>query len=267
METSFRICLVQATIGEDFVENMDCIQKFSKASLIYKPNIIVLPSFWTTSNLEKIESKAQEENQNEALAFLKSLSIELGVIIVGGSILEKEGDKIFNTCYCLNGKGEIIDKHRQMHYLGDSIFSKGNQFTTIELPFVKIGIGLNEDLRFMEYSQILKSQGAQILIFPSKYSQFSEYNNYNIIMQGRALDNNAYIACCNAVHRDSNNLIEKSSGFSQIIDPYGQFLISSLQQEGIVYAVIDKQMINKIEEAIPTLIQKKSDLYSLAKHS
>lgn len=265
METSFRICLIQANISDNFTENKNSIEKFSKASLIYNPDIIVLPSDWAYSSDLDITSQSLEENENDVLNFLKSLSIDLNTVVIGGSIPEKDGENYYNTCYCLNGNGEIIGKHRQVHFLGNSAFSKGNNFTTIELPFAKIGLGLNDDLRFMEYSQLLKKEGAQILIFPNKYSHYAENNHYNIIMQGRALDNNAYVICCNAYIQDNSKITLKNSGYSQIVDPYGQILISSLHQEGVIYAVIDKQLISKIEESIPTLVQKKHELYNLVK--
>ncbi len=42
--------------------------------------------------------------------------------MIGGSIPEKDGDKMYNTCPIFDPKGNLIAKHRKVH-LFDSIYA------------------------------------------------------------------------------------------------------------------------------------------------
>ena len=42
-------------------------------------------------------------------------AIEHGVYIVGGSMAERENDKIYNTCLCISPNGTLVAKHRKAH--------------------------------------------------------------------------------------------------------------------------------------------------------
>ena len=111
----------------------------------------------------------------------------------------------------------------------------------------------------MEYSQVLKSLKCNLLVFPLSYENFRENDNYKIISQGRALDNNIYLVCASSYVKETN------SGYSHVVNPYGEVIINSASQEGSIMSVIDLAIIDKIQESIPTLKQKRLDLYELVK--
>jgi omega-amidase len=38
-----------------------------------------------------------------------------GMFIVGGSIPERDGEKIYNTCLVVDPRGKVVAKHRKVH--------------------------------------------------------------------------------------------------------------------------------------------------------
>jgi len=260
--STMKVCIIQPYITEDYEMNCENISKYSHSSVkIHSPDLVVLPEFWINSNEEKLFSLAEKEEISKSLAFLKNLSKELNTFLIGGSIPELENSKVYNTCYCFDNKGNIIAKHRQAHFINhNKNFSSGDSFTICKTPFANIGIGLGEDLRFMEYSQILKKKGCNLIVIPTSYHKYEEYDNYKIITQGRSLDNNIYLITSCPYYKDKEN---KLSGYSQIVNPYGEIIINSSNQEGIIMGVIDFSIIDKIQDSIPTLKQKRFDLYEL----
>jgi omega-amidase len=65
------------------------------------------------------------------------------IFLVGGSIPEREGDKLYNTCCVFNTDGTIIAKHRKVHLFDIDIpgkitfkestnLSPGNELTVFE---------------------------------------------------------------------------------------------------------------------------------------
>lgn len=51
----------------------------------------------------------------QAQQALSSLSRELGIWIVGGTIPEREGKKLYNTCYVYDNQGRQAARHRKIH--------------------------------------------------------------------------------------------------------------------------------------------------------
>ena len=55
-----------------------------------------------------------EQIPGESTNVLSNLAKENKVFLVGGSIPEKDGDKVYNTCTVWNPEGNMIAKHRKV---------------------------------------------------------------------------------------------------------------------------------------------------------
>lgn len=141
---------------------------------------------------------------------LSELAKETSKYIIGGSIPELiEGeDRIYNTCLCFNREGEIVAKHRKLHLydinIPGKIVNKESDFvkhgppavTIFETEYCKIGIGICYDIRFPEYAQLLKEKGAEIICYPSNFALKTGEMHFDILRQGRAVDNLSYLITC-----------------------------------------------------------------------
>ena len=58
---------------------------------------------------------AEEIPGGESTAALASAAADNDVYVIGGSIPERDGDKLYNTCCVFNNKGEMIEKFRKIH--------------------------------------------------------------------------------------------------------------------------------------------------------
>ena len=45
---------------------------------------------------------------------MSSAAKDAGVYLIGGSIPERDGDKLYNTCTVWNPQGDMIAKHRKV---------------------------------------------------------------------------------------------------------------------------------------------------------
>ena len=78
-------------------------------------NIVVLPEMWNCpySNdsfptyAEDIDSGASPSTEA-----LQRAAQSCGVVVVGGSVPERRGDKLYNTCCIFDADGALLGKHR-----------------------------------------------------------------------------------------------------------------------------------------------------------
>jgi len=152
-------------------------------------DVIVLPEMFTCpydkESMLKAKEFASEKNPGETFSLLKSLSAELQVYIIGGSIPEaiSKSSKIYNTCLCFDRKGNLAVKHRKLHLmdvnLKDSTKFRESEFivpgkagfSVLKTEFGNIGIGICRDIRPPEYTMILaKKYKCKLVVFPSNFS-------------------------------------------------------------------------------------------------
>ena len=94
-----------------------------------------------------------------------STSTENKVYLVGGSIPEREGERLFNTATVWSPEGRMLARHRKMHLFDIDVPGKitfkesdaltaGDEFTAFETPYAKVGLGICYDIRFADLAQI-----------------------------------------------------------------------------------------------------------------
>lgn len=69
------------------------------------------------THLSEYFSEYAETIPGQTTEFLSSVAKKNQVWLVGGSMPEKDGNKIYNTSTVYNPNGEIIAKHRKVGYL------------------------------------------------------------------------------------------------------------------------------------------------------
>lgn len=163
---------------------------------------------------------------------------ELNVYVIVG-LLEKDGDKCYNTAVLLGPHG-LVGKYRKLHlpYIGvDRFLNPGDlPLTVYDTEVGKIGMGICYDLMFAEHSRVLALQGADLLVFPANWPERATvYPDY--IVPVRAVENHVF---CVAVNRVGTERGTQFPGRSKITHWSGRALAEGkLNEEGILYAEIE----------------------------
>ena len=89
--------------------------------------------------------------------------------VIPGSMLELDGDKVYNSSPVFSPEGEIVTIYRKMQpYSPLEPTTPGDECKVFEIPGVgKIGIANCYDLWFPEMSRELVSMGAEVILHPS----------------------------------------------------------------------------------------------------
>lgn len=190
--------------------------------------------------------------------------------MIGGSIPEKDGDNLYNTCTVWDPDGNLIAKHRKMHLFDIDIkgkitfresdtLSPGHSLTTFEAKGCKFGIGICYDIRFEEMARLYRNLGCQMLIYPGAFNMTTGPLHWSLLQRARANDNQVYVATVSPARVAGSGYV--AWGHSQLTDPWGKILHELDAEEDMVVCEIDLKLVEEVRAQIPVFKQRRTDLY------
>ncbi|KAJ8317210.1 hypothetical protein KUTeg_005114 [Tegillarca granosa] len=203
---------------------------------------------------------------------LQASARENNVYLIGGSIPEEDGGKLYNTCTVYNPDGNLIAKHRKIHLFDIDVpgkikfqesetLSPGNSLTLFDTPYCKIGIGICYDIRFAEIAQLYAKKDCKLLVYPGAFNMTTGPAHWELLQRARAIDNQLYVATVSPARDDKATYI--AWGHSTVANPWGEVTATTEHEEKIVYCDIDLDYVDQVRNQIPIRSQKRNDLYEV----
>ncbi|XP_042337233.1 omega-amidase NIT2-like, partial [Plectropomus leopardus] len=138
-----------------------------------------------------------ERIPGESTRLLSEAAAESRVYLVGGSIPEEDGGKLYNSCTVFGPDGELILKHRKIHLFDIDVPGKirfqesetltpGHSLSMFETPFCKVGVGICYDMRFAELAQLYGRKGCQLLVYPGAFNMTTGPAHWELLQRGRS---------------------------------------------------------------------------------
>lgn len=201
------------------------------------------------------------------------VATETGSFIAGG-VCERDGEDLFNTA-ALVGPDGLIGIYRKLHLFDREqlSFCPGNRgLPVFSLPFGRVGMVICYDLRFVETTRILSTQGADLIAVPTNwvptFNPNGEWDEAGFSPQGRltaALSNlnGVFIAAADRVGEESGL---RYLGASLLTGPEGDVLLGPLPRTDPAVAVCDidlkdVQSAQVRTERIAPYRERRTDVY------
>ncbi len=221
-------------------------------------DILTFPELWTTGYLAGSKlGELAEKIPGPTTRLLTSASSKHGIFLVGGSIPEVAGRKLYDTLFVADRTGKIIGKHRKAHLWEDyenEYFTPGQECTVVNTEFGRLGFGICYDGDFQEYARVLAIKGARVFFNPSGYPSPGE-EDWRIFYSCHARQNGFYVVCSNLVGHESGSLASSFYpegvdffGQSRIIDPFGKTVVQSnpkRRDTALYVAELDLDLVRK----------------------
>ena len=118
-------------------------------------------TFTQNLNLNEITELAEEVPNGESTQELLSISAKHDIPILAG-LVEKEGNKIYNTYVCVNENG-LVSKYRKLHPFISKYMSPGEEYVVFDLLGWKCGILICYDNNVIENVRATTLLGAEII--------------------------------------------------------------------------------------------------------
>ena len=205
-------------------------------------DLIMLPEMWNGPYEAKRFPAFAEPEGGPSWRFLSDLARERSVYLCGGSIAEREGDRVYNTSYVFDPDGAQIAKHRKMHlfdidvtggqrFFESDTLSPGNRVTIFSTPFCTMGLCICYDFRFPELSRLMVDAGAKVILVPAAFNMTTGPAHWEILFRSRAVDNQVYTVGT-APARDPAASY-RSWGHSIVCSTWGEVLSETDETEGV----------------------------------
>ncbi|KAK9102474.1 hypothetical protein Sjap_019728 [Stephania japonica] len=261
----FKIALCQLSVTADKERNIAHARKAIEDAAGKGAQLVVLPEIWNSpySNdsfpvyAEDIDAGG---DASPSTAMLSEAAHRLQITIIGGSIPERCGDRLYNTC-CVFGKdGKLRAKHRKIHlfdidipgkitFVESKTLTAGENPTIVDTDVGRIGIGICYDIRFQELAMVYAARGAHLLCYPGAFNMTTGPLHWELLQRARAADNQLYVATCSPA-RDTGAGYT-AWGHSTLVGPFGEVLATTEHEETIIIAEIDYSLIELRRQFIP----------------
>jgi len=215
---------------------------------------------------------AEDISNGPSAAMLQQAAKSNNVYLIGGSIPEKQGDKLYNTSLSFGPDGTLLGKHRKVHLFDIDVpgkmtfkesdtLSSGNNITVLDTEYCKIGVAICYDIRFPELGQLMQTRGCQFICYPGAFNMTTGPAHWELLQRARALDNQLYVATISPARDVSADYV--AWGHSTVVNPWGEVIVKAEAEATIIYADIDLARVATVRDQIPVLKQKRHDLYEV----
>jgi len=216
-------------------------------------SLVVLPEMFATGfsmNTAAIAETAGGETEQ----FLAATAKEFGVCLVAGAAMRGRDGHVRNKALVFSPEGGLLAFYAKMRP-----FTPGGEhehFTAGERPVVfrwgecSVAPFICYDLRFPElFREVAASHRPELFVvianFPAK-----RIAHWRILLQARAIENQAYVVGVNRIGHDPFN---DHNGQSLIVDSLGEVLADAGEGEGFIRAEVDLPNLRKYRGGLPFL--------------
>lgn len=269
MKEKLRVAICQMETVPDKGENLKKAQEMLAEAGLLRADIAVLPEMFNCPYDIRFFAGAAEGEAGESCRMLAEEAAFHNMVVVGGTIPERDGDRLYNTCFVYDGQGQRLARYRKHHLfdidipgqvsfresrvlssgMGDRFFMAGGR---------RFGLAICYDIRFPEFIQQLSMGGAEAIVIPGAFNHVTGPAHWELLARTRAVDNQSYVLMA-APARSRNKGGYQSHGHSMIADPWGTVVATAGEDEAVVVEELDFSLVEKVRRELPLLSGRTKD--------
>ena len=173
---------MHVTPGERELNLTRAIDFISKASAAGADLILLpeaLPFGWTHPSAER--SATEIPNGSDFLA-LSTAARQCRIYVCCG-LVERSGNRLFNSAVLISPEGSLLLHHRKINELAfaHDLYSQGDQMGVCDTPLGRIGLMICADafIQGQVISRTLGQMGAQVILSPCAWAVPPEHDNHS----------------------------------------------------------------------------------------
>ncbi|MDE2333218.1 MAG: carbon-nitrogen hydrolase family protein [Rhodospirillales bacterium] len=275
-----RVSVIQMNSGSQVAKNIEQAGGLIDAAVAAdRPDIVALPEVWSSLGGSRADKLAASEvlppaGSNEpggpAYEFLRTVAREKRIHVHGGSIVERDGERLFNTTLVFDPAGTEIGRYRKIHlfdivtpdgqgYRESATFGAGADIVTCKVGGTDVGLAICYDIRFPELFLALRRQGAELIFLPAAFTLQTGKDHWETLIRARAIETQCWFAAPAmwGRHLDGAGEARFTYGHSLVCDPWGMVTAKVSDGTGWATARIDPAITARVRRDMPVLEHRK----------
>jgi predicted amidohydrolase len=261
-----RVAVCQLNTGGDVSANLDAAERSLREAAAGGTDLAALPEYFSYLGTSRRRAELAEPVPGPTTDRVAALARELGIWVLGGSVLERDDSGVYDTSVLFDRTGEVVARYRKIHLYDvdlpgqppireSATITPGDALVTHETEFARVGLSICYDVRFPELYRGLMAMGAEVLFAPAQFQHETGKDHWHVLLRARAIENQCFVVApgqCGTFGDPAKG--RRSYGHSLIVDPWGRILAEGSEDEpGVWLADLDFVELRRIRLALPAL--------------
>jgi deaminated glutathione amidase len=272
MADRLRVACVQLNAARSKADNIERAERLVASAASTGADLVLLPEKWNGFGPpDLMRSIAETFDDGETVRAMSGWARAHGVTLVGGSIVERREDreKLSNTSIVFDPEGEITAVYRKIHMfdvdVGGHVYREseteepGDRPVATEIEGWKVGFTVCYDLRFPELYRLLAVEGCELVTVPAAFTLFTGKDHWELLLRARAVENQCYVVAANQWGSFADG--KAAYGRSSIVDPWGVVLAQAPDEDGFIFAELERARLEEIRRRLPSLANRQPAAY------
>jgi predicted amidohydrolase len=260
-----RVAVCQMRSGEDVAANLALADRLLREAADGGADLAALPELFPfLGSFRTVPEVAEVVPEGPACEVLADVARTREMWVLGGSLIERDGDRIYNTSVLFDRTGELVARYRKIHrfdvelpgqapFRESATYAAGTELVTRETEFGRVGLSICYDLRFPELFRGLMAVGSEVLFVPAQFQWETGKDHWHVLLRARAIEDQCFVVAP-AQWGTFGGGAHRSFGHSLIVDPWGRIIAEALEDgDGVWSADLDFAELRRIRQVLPAL--------------
>ena len=262
-----KIAAIQMVSTPEIQENITSARRLIAEAAGEGAKLVLLPEYWSSigrTDADKLP-QAEEAGSGPIQDFMSEVAKEHSIWLIGGtlSLIAPVENKVLNTTLVYDPTGKAMARYDKIHlfsfasgkeaYDESAYICSGDNVTSFETPFGRVGLTVCYDLRFPELFRALGE--CALIVVPAAFTYTTGKVHWEILLRARAIENQCYILA--AAQGGRHETGRRTWGQTMLIDPWGEIKGELMEGEGVVLGEIEQKVLETIREKLPALKHKR----------
>jgi len=262
-----RVAVCQLRSTEDVERNLDLAERLVREASAGGADLVALPEYVAClGSPAAIAATAEPLGEGPISRRLSGLAAELGVWIAGGTLVETDGGRRYDTAPLFARDGELVARYRKIHlydvdlpgqppFRESATFAAGHELVTHETDLARVGLSICYDLRFPELYRGLIALGAEVLLVPAQFQHLTGSAHWHVLLRARAIEDQCFVVAAGqwgAYGAPEHG--RRSYGHSLVVGPWGDVLAEAPEEgDAVVLVDLDLAELRRVRTTLPAL--------------
>jgi predicted amidohydrolase len=262
-----RVAAIQMVSTPSIDENIATARTLIGEAAAQGATLVLLPEYWPIMGMHETDKigLAESIDAGPIQTFMSAVAREHNIWLIGGTLpmAAEQADKVLNTMMVYDPNGARVQRYDKIHLFsftkGTESYDEartivhGNDVTTFDAPFGKVGLSVCYDLRFPELYRAMGD--CTLIVVPAAFTYTTGKAHWEILLRARAIENQCYVLAAAQGGQHVNG--RTTWGHSMLIDPWGEIKAELPTGAGVVIGDIEPHHLSSVRENLPALKHRK----------